>query len=150
MVYFVSSFYLLFYPLGAVIYKRQDKSCIDHFSLFWNHLKFKLRSAWSLTKTQRVQNSSWNQQLTSFIKRKKLVIKIINQNTLIVPFSHGVGGRCEAHLWRRSHGHRQSSVHRRCLHSHDVPPRQGHGKNFRSIKRPKYKHWDVSVKRLVS
>lgn len=43
--------------------------------------------------------------------------------------SHRMGWRCEAHFWRSSHGHCQPPIHGWCLHTHDVPAGQRHGKH---------------------
>lgn len=63
----------------------------------------------------------------------------------VLSFSHRVGWWCAGHLWRRSHGHCQSSVHWGCLHSHDVPARQGHGKTFRNGTMSKLQRCDVNI-----
>lgn len=42
--------------------------------------------------------------------------------------SNRMGWWCAADLRGRSHGHRQPPINRRCVHTHDVPARQGNGK----------------------
>lgn len=71
----------------------------------------------------------FNKHSTSFMKNTICTARLTSMCLCLFPCSNGVGRRRAAHLWRGGHGHRQPPIHRRCVHPHDVPARQGHGKN---------------------
>lgn len=85
---------------------------------------------WALvTNTECKQKLCFKKTPRGTFKKENHLHSLFNQTLSVLPCSNGVGWRCTAHLRRGSHGHRQPPVHRRCVHPHDVPARQGHGKN---------------------